>query len=111
LRSGKPDFRLYGQADLADKVALARLADTLPPDAASLRGGPLDIDYAGRWLDVEDFLDTAARLMQTGDSGHLDVFDDENQVLTRYDLGPGEHLSKTHRYDDILEHTKGEGNW
>jgi hypothetical protein len=111
LRSGKPDIRVYGQAVLTDRDSLPSLSATLPPDAWSIQDGVLDIDYAGFFLDVEDFLDTAARLMQNGDSGHLDIFDDEHQILTRYDLARGGHLSKTHRYDDILEHTKGEGNW
>ena len=111
MRSGKPDIRVYGQAALADATSLSRLAATLPPDAWTLSEGLLDIDYAGFFLDVGDFLDTAAKLMHKGDHGHLDVFDDEHQVLTRYDLAGGGHGVKSHRYDDILEHTKGEGNW
>lgn len=111
MRSGKPDLRLFGQATLTSLEALDRLRATLPAEAASLTGNTLDIDYAGRQIDVEEFLDAAAALMRQDDTGHLDMFDDENQVLTRYELAPGGHASKTHRYDDILEHTKGEGNW
>ena len=109
--SGKPDFRVFGQVSLADPEALKLLAATLPPDAVSVSGMVLDIDYAGFFIDVEEFLDEAAKLMKSNGTGHLDVFDDENQVLTRYDLATGGHASKRHRYDDILEHTKGEGNW
>lgn len=90
---------------------LGRLAATLVSDAVSLSGNVMDIDYAGRHTDVEEFLDAASVLMEQGDSGHLDMFDDECGVLTRYELSRGGHTSKTHRYDDILEHTKGEGNW
>jgi hypothetical protein len=104
-------MRLYGQVAPSDPEALALLAATLPPDASSVSGKILDIDYAGRHVLVDDFLDAAAKLMRPGDSGHLDVFDDEERVLTRYDLATGEHSFKSHRYDDILEHTKGEGNW
>ena len=109
--SGKPDFRLYGQVSLASPGDLKLLAATLPADAVSVSEKVLDIDYAGFFIDVEEFLALSAKLMKAGDSGHLDVFDDENQVLTRYDLAAGGHASKSHRYDDILEHTKGEGNW
>lgn len=111
MRSGKPDFRLFGQVRLAGSGEYGKLSAALPHDAASLKDGVLDIDYAGFFVDTEDFLDLAASLMKPGDEGHLDVFDDENRVLTRYDLAPGGHESKSHRYDDILEHTKGEGNW
>lgn len=111
MRSGKPDFRLYGQVRLAGPGAAEELSAALPHDAATIENGLLDIDYAGFFVDTEDFLALAASLMKPGDEGHLDVFDDENRVLTRYDLAPGGHESKSHRYDDILEHTKGEGNW
>jgi len=107
----RPDFRLFGQARLADPQALKRLADTLPDEAVSLSGQVLDIDYAGFHLDLEDFLDQAARDMRPGDEGHLDAFDDEARVLTRHQLAPGGHEARSHRYDDILEHTKGDGNW
>ena len=104
-------MRLFGQVTMADPQALRALAATLPDEAASLDANVLDIEYAGFHLDVDDFLDTAARLMHPGDSGHLDVFDDEAGLLTRLELAPGGHDSKSHRYDDIMEHTKGEGNW
>jgi hypothetical protein len=111
LRHGKPDFRLYGQLSIAELDSVLRLTAALPEDAVSVSGLSLDIDYAGFFVDVEEFLDLAATLMREGDSGHLDVFDDENRVLTRYELAPGGHSFKSHRYDDILEHTKSEGNW
>lgn len=96
---------------MADTHALARLAGTLPDEAVSISGSALEIEFAGFYLDVDEFLETAASTMRAGDNGHLDLFDDENGVLTRYDLAPGGHASKAHRYDDILEHTKGDGNW
>ena len=106
----RPDVRVFGQVRLADAAAVARLAETLPDDAASQDGGALEIDFQGFYIDVEPFLELAAALMRPGDSGHLDHFDDEHGVLTRYDLLPGGHESRSHRYDDILEHTKNEGN-
>ena len=111
MRSGKPDFRLFGQVTLKNPDGLAALSHTLPSDAWSITGNSLDLDYAGRFLDIEEFLSAAARLMRQGDVGHLDIFDDEAGVLTRMTLGPKGHTSQSHRYDDILEHTKGEGNW
>ena len=111
MRSGKPDFRLFGQVALKNSAQLAALGHTLPSGAWSIAGETLDIDYAGCSLDMDDFLTAAARLMRPGDVGHLDVFDDEAGRLTRITLAPGGHFSQSHRYDDILEHTKGEGNW
>jgi len=111
LRGGRPDLRLYGQLNLADAFELPRLAATLPDEAATISGNTLDIDFEGFYADVDGYLELAASCMRPGDSGHLDVFDEEHRVLTRYELAPGGHASKSHRYDDILEHTKGEGNW
>ena len=111
MRSGKPDFRVFGQVTSSDPAGLAALGHTLPLDAWSVAGHRLDIEYAGRFLDVEEFLAAAATAMLPGDEGHLDIFDDEAGRLTRMTLACGGHTSKSHRYDDILEHTKGEGNW
>jgi len=111
LKSGKPDFRVFGQVRLKDAQGLKRLGGTLPMEAWSIAGDTLDIEYVGRFLDVEEFLDAAARVIEPGDEGHLDIFDDEAGRLTRMTLAGGGHTSKSHRYDDILEHTKGEGNW
>ena len=96
---------------MADVQALARLRDTLPNEAAQMSGPTLDIDYEGLALDPRDFLDLAAEILRQGDTGHLDVFDDQAGVFTRYELTPGERAAKSFRYDDILEHTKREGNW
>ena len=106
----RPDVRVYGQVRLAEAAAGGRVAAALPDDAASVDGHTLEIDFQGFYIDVEPFLELAAELMRPGDSGHLDHFDDEHGVLIRYDLHPGAHESKSHRYDDILEHTKNEGN-
>ncbi|GFK95208.1 hypothetical protein NNJEOMEG_03066 [Fundidesulfovibrio magnetotacticus] len=111
MRNGKPDFRLFGRVRPANPGDLPRLAATLPPDASTRDGDTLDIDYAGLHLDLEDFLQEARRLLGQEGEGHLDAFDDEARVLTRYELSAAGHAAKTHRYDDILEHTKGEGNW
>jgi hypothetical protein len=111
LSSGRPDVRVFGQVTLADAATASRLATSLPAEAVSLSGASLEIDFAGFYIDIDPFLEGAAQLMRSGVSGHLDYFDDEHSVLTRYDLLSGGHQSKSHRYDDILEHTKGEGNW
>jgi len=111
LKSGKPDFRVFGQVKLRNARGLEALSGTLPQEAWSVSGSTMDIEHAGRFLDVEEFLDVAARIMGPGDEGHLDIFDDEAGRLTRVTLTGGGHTSKSHRYDDILEHTKGEGNW
>ena len=96
---------------MAGADRLRALAASLPDDAAQISGDTLDIEYAGFQLDIEDFLEASDRLLQAGESGHLDVFDDDAGVISRYDLAPGGHTAVTHRYDDIMEHTKGEGNW
>lgn len=105
------EFRLYGQIRLRDPEALASLGDLLPSQAGKIQDNLLEIDYEGWTVDLEPFLAMAAQVMQAGDEGHVDVFDDQAGLFTRAELAPGGHDLKTYRYDDILEHTKREGNW
>jgi hypothetical protein len=111
VKWGRADFRVYGQVRLADPAALTVLAATLPPEAATRDRDTLDIDHEGAFFDTQDFLDAAARLLGPGESGHLDILDEDARIVTRYDLAPGGHRHVSHAYDDILEHTKNEGNW
>lgn len=111
MRSGKPAVRVYGQVETASSQVLQALQAALPDESGRISGNCLDIDFEGLYFDPDDFLAAAARLLAPGDSGNLDLFDDEERRLDRYELAPGGHSLKSYRYDDILEHTKGDGNW
>lgn len=109
--SAKPLLRAYGQVEAGSTATLEALRDALPDDAGRIEGHRLEIDHEGVFFDPEDFLDAAAVLLTPGEGGHLDLFDEDERRLTRYELAHGGHSAKSFRYDDILEHTKGEGNW
>lgn len=104
-------LRVYGQVESASSATLAALLAALPDAAASVEGGRLEIDHEGFYFDPDPFLEAAAELLAPEESGHLDLFDEDERSLTRFELARGGHTAKTFRYDDILEHTKGEGNW
>lgn len=111
MRWGRVRFRVYGQVRLTDPAILAELRHALPDGATTLNGDTLDIDHEGGFFDIQDFLEAAARLLPPDQAGNLDVFDDDTCTVTRYELTTGGHSAVCRSYDDILEHTKNEGNW
>jgi len=105
------DCRLYGEINGLDHGLFLRLEDRLPPGAASFRDGVMEIDYEGRAADLEDFLAEAAEVMPPGSSGHLDHIDNELWRINRYGLRPGGFDLESRGLNDILDHTKAEGNF
>jgi len=105
------DCRLYGEiSGIGDNLFL-RLEGHLPPEAASFAGGVMEIEYEGRAVDLEDFLAEAAELMPPGSAGHLDHIDNELWRVNRYTLRPGGFDLESYGVDDVLDHTKAEGNF
>ncbi|GAB6038526.1 hypothetical protein JCM15519_30850 [Fundidesulfovibrio butyratiphilus] len=104
-------LRVYGQVESSSPATLAALLAVLPDDAGGIEGKRLEIEHEGFYFDPDPFLEAAAVLLAPGEGGHLDLFDEDERSLTRIELAHGGHSAKTFRYDDILEHTKGEGNW
>jgi hypothetical protein len=105
------DCRLYGEISGIDHKVFQRLEDHLPPEAASFRDGVMRIEHEGRAADLEDFLAEAARLMPAESSGHLDHIDNELWRVNRYTLRPGGFDLESYGVDDVLDHTKAEGNF
>ena len=106
----KPDLRVYGEVSGLSFEAWAGLAPDCPFDGASYRDGTLSLEYEGRWVDANAFLESLALALSPGAEGHADVIDNEVWTITRYRLGPGKCESQTFGIDDVLENTKGEGN-
>ncbi|MBF0480071.1 MAG: hypothetical protein HQK81_00415 [Desulfovibrionaceae bacterium] len=105
------DCRLYGQISGIDRDVFSRLEDQLPSGAASFANGAMEIEYEGRAADLEDFLAGAAALMPPGSAGHLDHIDNELWRVNRYTLRPGGFDLESYGVDDVLDHTKAEGNF
>jgi len=105
------DCRLYGQISGIDQKVFQRLEDHLPPEAASFAGGVMEIEYEGRAADLEDFLAAVAELLPPGGAGHLDHIDNELWRVNRYALRPGGFDLESYDVNDVLDHTKTEGNF
>ena len=104
------DFKFYGElAGLSPETA-ARLALTLPDDAAIWDGNRLNLEYEGFEAALEDFLEEIKSLPAQA-QGHLDVIDNYNQRVSRYAFSGNSIHCESFGFDDILEHTKNEGNF
>ncbi|WP_428562772.1 MAG: hypothetical protein ACP59X_22280 [Solidesulfovibrio sp. DCME] len=106
----KPDLRVYGQARGLSPEAWAGLAAACPFEGAAYADGVLEIEYEGRFLDADSFLEALCDALSPGGSGHADVIDNDAWTITRYGLSPGRCTSQTFGIDDVLENTKSEGN-
>jgi hypothetical protein len=111
MRRSGIDCRLYGEVSGIDKAAHGRLEDCLPAEASTFKDGVMAIEHEGRAVDLEDFLAEAARLMPPESSGHLDHIDNEQWRVNRYTLRSGGHDLESYNIDDVLDHTKAEGNF
>lgn len=106
----KADLRVYGEARGLAPEAWAGLASDCPFEGANYRDGVLEVEHEGRWVDADAFLEALASALSLGGEGHADVIDNEAWTITRYVLTPGKCASQVFGIDDVLEHTKGEGN-
>lgn len=109
------DVKAYGRLRPVSREDFTRLAGLLPEDAATLdekdpRGPTLDIEHVGRWFDPQPYLDATAVLAGKVEA-HLDYIDLVDWTIRRLELAPGGWEGPERNLDDILEHTKGEGNW
>lgn len=105
------DYRIYGRIRGLLQDAAARLAAEAPFEVARAGAEGLEIEHEGRYVDVEEFLARAVMLLGEGGDGDVDVIDNEAWTITRYALRPGAFEAVSHGLDDVLDHTKGEGNF
>lgn len=110
MRPGVP-YRIYGRIRGLAPEAARELAAIAPFDTARAGAGGIEIEHEGRYVDVEEFLARAVALLSEGGDGDVDVIDEEAWTITRYALRPGDFQAVSHGLDDVLDHTKGEGNF
>jgi hypothetical protein len=106
----KPACRVYGEVRGLSPEAWTRLAPACPLESAVYRDGVLEFEHEGGWVDADGFLEALAQALSPGGEGHADVIDNDAWTISRYVLAPGRASSETFGLDDVLEHTKGEGN-
>ncbi len=82
------------------------LAGSSPFQKAVFQNGVLSVDYEGCYIDVEPFLDQAARLLAPGGWGKLDVIDQLDWRLTRYSVENGTWSAKSVHGDQAVERTR-----
>jgi hypothetical protein len=105
------DFRIYGRIRGLSPDVAVKLAAEAPFETARAEAGGIEIEHEGRFVDVEEFLARAVSLLPEGGDGDVDVIDEEAWTITRYALRPRGFEAVSHGLDDILDHTKGEGNF
>jgi len=105
------DFRIYGRIRGLSPEAAGKLAAEAPFETARAVAGGIEIEHEGRYVDVEEFLARAVSLLPEGGDGDVDVIDHEAWTITRYALRPGDLQAVSHGLDDVLDHTKNEGNF
>lgn len=106
----KPDLRVYAEARGLTPEAWAGLVADCPFEEAVYAAGTLEIEYEGRFVDADSFLEALCAALSPGGSGHADVIDNDAWTITRYLLSPGKCASQAFGIDDVLENTKSEGN-
>ncbi len=106
-RSG---YRVYGQVWGLDAALAERLGAALPFAEASFEDGVLVLEHEGGWIDVEEAAGEIASALPPGGEANVDLIDNVDWTVTRYAIYPGGYDSETYNADDILEHTKNEGN-
>jgi len=106
----RSDYRVYGQVWGLSEEAAGRLAVELPFSSALFEDGVLVLEHEGGWIDVEEAARGIAEALPEGGEANVDLIDNVDWTVTRYAIYPGRCESETYNADDILEHTKNEGN-
>jgi hypothetical protein len=110
MRAGA-DCRVYGRITGIGREVAEGLAAEAPFDTVEVMGDGLSFEHEGRYVDAEGFMARAVEVMPEGAEGDADVIDGSEWTITRYALRPGAFEAVRHGLDDVLEHTKGEGNF
>lgn len=105
------DYRVYGQVWGLTEELFEGIADETPFETADFEEGVLVLEHEGCWIDVESAVEDIASILPEGGEGYVDFIDNLDWTVTRYVIFPGGYESETYSCDDILEHTKGEGNF
>ncbi len=105
------EYRIYGRIRGIGPDVGQALAAEAPFDMVKVEEDGLSFEHEGRFVDTEGFVSLAVTLLPEGADGDVDVIDEPEWTITRYALRAGAFEVVRHGLDDVLEHTKGEGNF
>ncbi len=105
------EYRIYGRIRGIGPDVARTLAAEAPFDTVGVEEDGLSFEHEGRYVDAEGFVSLAVTLLPEGADGDVDVIDEAEWAITRYALRAGAFEAVRHGLDDVLEHTKGEGNF
>ncbi|QLA15116.1 hypothetical protein [Desulfolutivibrio sulfoxidireducens] len=105
------DCRVYGRIRGIGREVAALVAAEAPFDTVEMEADGISFEHEGRFVDAREFVARAVGFLPEGAEGDVDVIDNEAWTITRYALRGGAFEVTRHGLDDVLEHTKGEGNF
>lgn len=99
----RDDVRVYGDFHRLPPVAYEQIRDAIPFDQVDYADGVLRVDHEGKFLDVDEFLETILELLPEDGWGALEYIDHVEWEVTRYTLKNGELKSTTLPADNVLD--------
>lgn len=107
----EPALRVYGEVRGLDRAGWEALVAVCPFDEARYADGVLSLTHEGGWVDAEALVRALAASVGPDGEGDLDIIDNAAWTFTRYRLTPGNFTKQCFGIDDVLEHTKAEGQY
>ena len=97
-------LRIFGHIQGIIPNRLPQLLHQLNPEVFTPhKNNALDVEYEGRYLDVEPELDIVVEALAPDGEGHVDAIDHENWTLRRYTLQSGSWTCREVDPDGALE--------
>ncbi|TVQ98574.1 MAG: hypothetical protein EA399_10180 [Desulfovibrionales bacterium] len=100
----KFSLRIFGRISGIDPNRLSQIQHQLNPQIFTPhQNNALDVEYEGKYLDLEPELDLVVDVLSPNGHGYIDAIDHENWTLRRYSLQPGSWTCKEVDPDGALE--------
>ncbi|GAB6058796.1 hypothetical protein [Desulfonatronum parangueonense] len=97
-------MRIYGHFQGFDQEKQKSLQRELDPDVFVWHGNDrLEVEYEGKYLDMEPDLDLIASALAEHGQGHVDSIDHESWIVSRYQIRPGSWTCKQVDPDGTME--------
>lgn len=97
-------MRIFGEIHGFDREKQKILRGDLNPEAFIWHGdNRLEVEYEGKYHDVEPDLDLIASALAEHGQGHVDCIDHDSWVVSRYQIRPGSWTCKHIDPDGVLE--------
>ena len=98
----RDDVRAYGDFHGISEEQFRSIEDQIPFPQVDYKGGVLRVDHEGKYILIDDFLETMAEMLGDKGWGGVDFIDHLDKTLTRYDIRGGRITHKTIDFDQAL---------